>query len=228
MRAIPTAVPPPFQSPGMKLFYQTHSPYARKVLVMAHEVGLADRLQVIHHETSPTLRNEEVFGVNPLGKVPVLIREDGPVLFDSNVICEYLDSLHERRRVIPTDLRERVLSLRLQALAQGLCDAGILLRHETERRPEPYRYPAMRDGQTQKLVSAYDFLEQEEPAIEPANADAPHVDIGQIALATALSWFAFRDLPAFEPGRPRLSAWYRRFLQRPSMLATPLSGNTVD
>jgi len=212
----------------MKLFYQTHSPYARKVLVMAHEVGLADRLQVIHHETSPTLRNEDVFDVNPLGKVPVLIRDDGPALFDSNVICEYLDGLHAQRRVIPGDMGERMLSLRLQALAQGLCDAGILLRHETERRPEPYRYPAMREGQTQKLVSAYDFLEHQEPAIDPANAEAPYVDIGQIALATALSWLEFRHLPAFEPGRPRLSAWYRRFLQRPSMLATPLIGETVD
>jgi glutathione S-transferase len=212
----------------MKLLYQTHSPYARKVLVMAHEVGLADRLQVIHHETSPTVRNEEVFGVNPLGKVPVLIPDDGLALFDSNVICEYLDGLHECPRVIPSDLPKRMLSLRLQALAQGLCDAGILIRHETDRRPEPYRYPAMRDGQTQKLLSAYDFLEQEESAIDPANADAQHVDIGQIALATALSWLAFRHLPAFEPGRPRLSAWYRRFLQRPSMLATPLTGETVD
>ncbi|GFZ89377.1 glutathione S-transferase family protein [Dyella caseinilytica] len=212
----------------MKLFYQTHSPYARKVLVMAHEVGLADRLQVIHYETSPTARNEDVFGVNPLGKVPVLIPDNGPVLFDSNVICEYLDGLHARQRAIPSDIGERMLSLRLQALAQGLCDAGILLRHETERRPEPYRYPAMRDGQAQKLVSAYDFLEHQEPAIDPDNANAPHVDIGQIALATALSWLAFRNMPAFEPRRPRLSEWYRRFLQRPSMLATPLAGETVD
>jgi glutathione S-transferase len=212
----------------MKLLYQTHSPYARKVLVMAHEVGLADRLQVIHHETSPTVRNEEVFQLNPLGKVPVLLCENGPVLFDSNVICEYLDGLHQRQRVLPSAHGERMLSLRLQALALGLCDAGILVRHETERRPEPYRYAPMRDGQIEKLVSAYDFLESEEPAIDPCHAEAEYVDIGQIALATALSWLAFRHLPAFEPGRPRLSAWYRRFAQRPSMLATPLTGETVD
>lgn len=212
----------------MKLFYQTHSPYARKVLVMAHEVGLADRLQVIHHETSPTLRNDDVFSVNPLGKVPVLVREDGPVLFDSTVICEYLDGLHTRQPAIPVQNTLRMLSLRLQALSQGLCDAGILVRHETERRPEPYRYAPMRDGQIEKLVSAYDFLENHEPAIDPRNAEVDYVDLGQIALATALSWLAFRDLPAFEPGRPRLSAWYRRFVQRPSMLATPFIGETVD
>lgn len=212
----------------MKLFYQTHSPYARKVLVMAHEVGLADRLHVVHYETSPTNRNEKVFAVNPLGKVPVLVRDDGSTLFDSTIICEYLDSLHERKKVIPNDIAKRWLSLRLQALAQGVCDAGIAVRLETERRPEPYRYPAMRDGQIEKLVGAYDFLEREETAIDPPNAEAEYVDIGQIALATALSWLAFRGLPAFEPGRPRLSTWYRRFLQRGSMLATPLTGETVD
>jgi glutathione S-transferase len=209
----------------MKLFYQTHSPYARKVLVLAHEAGLADRLEVIHHETSPTLRNEDVFRVNPLGKVPVLVLDDGAVLFDSNVICEYLDGLHEGVRLIPSESRARLFSLRLQALAQGLCEAGISVRHETDRRPEPYRYPAMRDGQIEKLVASYDFLEREGMTFD---ADAHHVDIGQIALGTALSWIEFRGLPDFMPGRPRLAAWYRAFIQRPSMLATPLAGETFD
>jgi glutathione S-transferase len=211
----------------MKLLYQTHSPYARKVLVLAHEIGLADRLEVIHHETSPTQRNEAVFQVNPLGKVPVLVLDDGTTLFDSHVICEYLDGLHEGVKVIPTESRARLLSLRLQALAQGLCEAGIVVRHETERRPEPYRYPAMRDGQIEKLVASYDFLEKER--ITGSNGSGiHHVDIGQIALATALSWLEFRGLPDFETGRPHLSAWYRAFLQRPSMLATPLTGETHD
>ena len=212
----------------MKLFYQTHSPYARKVLVLAHEAGLADQLEVVHHETSPTLRNEQVFQVNPLGKVPVLIVDDGSALFDSNVICEYLDGLHGGTKFIPTELGARFLSLRLQALAQGLCEAGIAVRHETERRPEPYRYPAMRDGQIEKLVAAYDFLEREHAGIGVDAAVAKHVDIGQIALATALSWLEFRVRPDFEQGRPQLSAWYRRFIQRPSMLATPLTGETHD
>ncbi|WP_267226585.1 glutathione S-transferase family protein [Dyella silvae] len=208
----------------MQLLYQTHSPYARKVLVMAHEAGLANRLHVVHHETSPTWRNEEVFCLNPLGKVPVLVLDDGTALFDSSVICEYLDGLHDGPTFIPSDPRERWRSLRLQALAQGLCDAGIAVRHETVRRPEALRYPAMRDGQMEKLVAAYDFLER-----EWADPSPPcRIDIGQIALATALSWLAFRELPDFEHGRPHLSAWYRAFIQRPSMLATPLTGDTVD
>ncbi len=208
----------------MKLLYQTHSPYARKALVMAHEAGLADRLSVIHHETSPTWRNEAVFRLNPLGKVPVLLLDDDTALFDSNVICEYLDTLHDRPPLIPSGLKARLQTLRVQALAQGLCDAGITVRHETVRRPEALRYPAMRDGQIEKLVASYDFLERE---WADGALDRP-VDLSQIALATALDWLAFRALPDFEQGRPRLSAWYRRFLQRPSMLATMFAGQTVD
>lgn len=207
----------------MKLFYQTHSPYARKVLVLAHEAGLADRLEVVHHETSPTQRNEAVFRVNPLGKVPVLQLDDGMILFDSTVICEYLDGLHDRPKLIPSEPRARFASLRLQALAQGLCDAGIAVRHETHRRPKPLRYPALRDGQIAKLVAGYDFVEQDAIVTGPGS-----LCIGQIALATALSWLEFRGLPAFVPGRPRLAAWYGRFVERPSMLATPLAGETVD
>ena len=205
----------------MQLLYQTHSPYARKVLVMALEAGLAGRIEVIHHETSPTRRNETVFAANPLGKVPVLICEDGLALFDSVVICDHLDSLHDGPKLIPAAGRARALVLRIQAVAQGLADAGIALRWETERRPEALRYPALAEGQAAKLVAAYDFIES------GIDLDGP-VDLGQIALATALSWLEFRRLPPFRPGRPRLSAWYDAFSRRPSMLATPLEGETQD
>ena len=204
----------------MKLLYQTHSPYARKVLVAAHEVGLAERIDVIHHETSPTRRNEEVFALNPLGKVPVLI-DRGQVLFDSNVICEYLDGLHDGTKLIPAAGPARYRALRLQALAQGLADAGIAVRWETERRPKAMRWAPLRDGQLQKIAAACDYLEA-----ELACPLAP--DLGAIALATALSWIEFRDVYAFQSSRPRLAAWYASFSARSSMLATALHGNTCD
>jgi len=205
----------------MKLLYQTHSPYARKVLVAAHELGLHEQLEVIHHETSPTLRNDEVFALNPLGKVPVLILDDGFALFDSSVICEYLDGLHARRKLIPADGHARYRSLRMQAVAQGMADAGIEVRWEAERRPEALRWPALRDGHLQKVAAACDFAERE------IDAEAA-VDVGAIALATALSWIAFRDVYDFRADRPRLAAWYDRFADRPSMRATALSGATHD
>lgn len=205
----------------MKLLYQTHSPYARKVLVAAHEMGLQKHLEVIHHETSPTRRNEDVFARNPLGKVPVLIRDDGFTLFDSNVICEYLDGLHQGRKLIPAEGDARYRVLRMQALAQGIADAGIDVRWEAERRPESLRWPALHDGHLQKVVAACDFAERE------MDVEAP-IDLGAIALATALSWIAFRGVHDFCAGRPRLAAWYDRFAERPSMRATALSGATHD
>jgi glutathione S-transferase len=209
----------------MKLLYQTHSPYARKVLVAAHELGLQHRIEVIHHDTSPTRRNDEVFALNPLGKVPVLIVDDGPALFDSNVICEYLDGLHAGAKLIPHEHGARFRALCRQALAQGMADAGIAARWEAERRPAPSRWPPMLQGQLDKIAAACDFLEQEIGDV-PCAETRP--DLGDIALATALSWIAFRDVYPFADGRPRLAAWYARFSQRPSMQATTLAGNTRD
>ena len=205
----------------MKLLYQTHSPYARKALVFAHEAGLADRIEVVHHETSPTLRNPEVFARNPLGKVPVLLRDGHDPLFDSDVICAYLDTLHGGRPLIPAQGEARWKALRAQAVAQGLADAGIAVRWETVRRPEALRYPPLRDGYIDKLLASYDWLERELDVAAP-------VDVGHIAVASALSWLEFRQLPDFRDGRPRLAAWLDEFACRPSMLATPLQGDTHD
>jgi glutathione S-transferase len=236
----------------MKLLYQTHSPYARKVLVAAHEMGLQQRLCVVHHETSPTRRNEEVLALNPLGKVPVLICDDGAVLFDSNVICEYLDGMHPNERLIPGEPSARFRALKMQALAQGMADAGIAARWEAARRPSQLRWPTMHDAQVQKIAQACAFLERE---IEQRGLNrgagghggpdrhagpgghaglgerrvGPHgPDIGDIALVTALSWLEFRGVYAFLPGRPHLATWYAALCARPSMLATALAGETQD
>jgi glutathione S-transferase len=205
----------------MKLYYQTHSPFARKALVFAHEAGLAERIEVIHHETSPTRRNDVVFAENPLGKVPVLIRPGLKPIFDSDVICAYLDTLSQTVRLIPEQGEARWDALRLQAVAQGLAEAGIALRWETVRRPAELRYAPLREGYTAKLVASYDWLEKE------FDGGAP-LHIGHIALATALDWIEFRQLPSFRDGRPRLTTWFDAFLLRPSMQATPLSGETQD
>jgi glutathione S-transferase len=204
----------------MKLFYQTHSPYARKVLVMAHELGIASSLEVIHHETSPTSPNETIYKANPLGKVPVLILPDATALFDSIVICEYLDDLSDGPKLIPANGPERYKALRLQALAQGMCDVGIKLRWEVERRPEALRYPAYADGQAFKLKEAYRFIE------EHVDLNGP-ITLGHIALATALDWIAFRQLSDFS-AQARLTEWYQTFCERASMRATEYSGQTHD
>lgn len=205
----------------MKLFYQSHSPYARKVLVFAHEAALVDRIEVIHKETSPVQRNEVVFALNPLGKVPVLVCDDQTVLFDSSVICEYLDGLHDGNKLFPSSPSRRFPALLNQAIAMGLADAGIAARWESERRPEATRWQPLLEGHLQKVVAACNYLDAH--IID----DGP-VNVGDIALATALSWIEFRQIHDFHAACPRLSAWYRRFCARPSMMATPLFGNTID
>jgi glutathione S-transferase len=212
----------------LKLLYQTHSPYARKALVFAHEVGLAKQIEVSHQETSPTVRNETVFAENPLGKVPVLLRPNAKPIFDSDVICAYLDTLHGGRKLIPPDGEARWQTLRVQAVAQGLAEAGIALRWETVRRPQALRYPPLRAGYLEKLVTSYDWLERE------LDVESP-VHVGHVAIATVLSWLEFRELPGFRAAlpdrresRPRLIQWFTNFEQRPSMRATPLSGETRD
>jgi glutathione S-transferase len=153
--------------------------------------------------------------------VPVLIRPGQAPIFDSDVICAYLDTLHSGRKLIPEEGEARWRALRLQAVAQGLADAGIQLRWETVRRPEALRYAPLADGYTRKLIASYDWLEHQ------LDVDAP-THVGHIALATCLDWLAFRELPGFREGRPRLAAWFDAFAQRPSMSATPLSGETKD
>jgi glutathione S-transferase len=204
----------------MILYYQTHSPFARKALVFAHEIGIVDQLEVIHHETSPTLRNASVYTENPLGKVPVLLRPDASPIFDSDVICAYLDTLHDGRKLLPPDGEPRWQALRLQSVAQGLAQTGIGLRWETERRPEPLRYAALAQGYQDKIEASYDW-------VEGALDDEAPLHVGHIALATTLSWMAFRHLPSFN-SRVRLTRWFEAFEKRASMQATPLSGDTHD
>ncbi len=205
----------------MKLLYQTHSPFARKALVFAHEAGLADRIEVIHHETSPTARNDAVFALNPLGKVPVLITEPSEAIFDSGVICQYLDTLHDGPPLIPADTASRIAALRWQAVADGLSEAGILVRWETTRRPPDLRYPPFGEGQLAKVVEGCAFLEAHfKPRQTPG--------LAEIAVATALSWLDFRQVCAFRQACPSLTAWYDAFSRRPSMRATALEGETVD
>jgi glutathione S-transferase len=204
----------------MKLLYQTHSPTARKTLVFAYEKGIEGDLEVIHHETSPTIPNAEVFAQNPLGKVPVLLRDGASALFDSDVICAYLDTLAPGS-LFPEELEARLAALRMQALAQELATSGIFLRWETVRRPEHLRYPPLVEGYTLKLTSAYDWLEAN------GGFDTP-VHVGHVALATVLDWFEFRGLPDFRAGHPRLSGWFDAFAARRSMRETPLSGETHD
>jgi glutathione S-transferase len=198
----------------MELYYTPTSPYVRKVLVTAHELGLAERLTLTYLRPSPAAPDPTLSVSNPLSKIPTLRLEDGSPLYDSPVICDYLDAL-AGYRLTPAAGPERWRTLRVQALADGMLDAGILLFYESTQRPPELQWPTFLASQATRVSQGLDVLEREVLSF-PA---AP--DIGQIAAACTLGWLAFRNpVPNLREGRPRLFAWYDAFSERPSMRAT--------
>ncbi|HEX9790870.1 MAG TPA: glutathione S-transferase [Kiloniellales bacterium] len=197
----------------MKLRYSSTSPYVRKVTVSAIELGLAERIERIPTNTSDP--KSGLVNDNPLGKVPALSPDDGEVLYDSPVICEYLDSLHTGAKLFPAAGPARWRALRQQALCDGILDAAILRMLEVKRRPEALRWPdwiALHGG---KMKRAIDRLEA-----EAADLKGP-LTIGQIAVGCTLGYLDFRYADEdWRPAHPKLAAWYKDFAQRPSMLAT--------
>ncbi|RED51255.1 glutathione S-transferase family protein [Aestuariispira insulae] len=199
----------------MKLYYSPASPYARKCLAIAHETGLIERIEVI--STNPF--DDEAFRkTNPLGKVPALITGDGPALFDSPVICDYLDSLHTGRMMVPERGTERYRVLRQHAIAQGITDAALLLRQQWMRNQKldtPLPDDWWHQRQFGTVYAGMDQLEQEVKQLgDTAN-------LGTIAVACALEYWDFRfaDHP-WREARPKLAAWLEAFSQRPAMQAT--------
>ena len=198
----------------MRLHHSYASPYVRKVMVVAIETGQQDELELTARKVSPVAPLAEVIRDNPLGKVPCLVTDDGQALFDSRVICEYLDSRHDRPKLFPAG-PARWTALRRQAQADGILDAGILARYETVLRPEERRWPDWIAGQKAKIARALDALEGE------ADSFGDTVDIGTIAVGCALGWLDFRyAADDWRAARPGLAAWFERFAGRPSMAGT--------
>src|SRR5215467_13583533 len=145
----------------MKLRHNPASPYVRKVMVVAHELGLAGRIELLSTAVSPVETNAVLAGENPLMKIPALTTDDGQVLFDSPVICEYLDSLAGGGKVFPPAGPARWTALRQQALGDGILDALILCRYEIAARPQEKRFAGWTDGQTTKAHQGLAALEKE-------------------------------------------------------------------
>jgi glutathione S-transferase len=199
----------------MKLHWSPRSPYVRKVMIAAHELGLADRLQTVRTVVAMDKPVPELMVENPLSKIPTLVTEDGTILYDSVVIMEYFDSLVGGGKLIPASGPARFVELRRHALANGFLD--VLIYWRTERARET-PLPSMLHTYQTKLDAVLPALEAEIDAI----AQTP-VGIAQITLAVAGDYMDFRfpDL-GWRDRAPRLSAWQQRFRERPSMIATPV------
>ena len=197
----------------MKLFHSHSSPFVRKVMVVAHELGLAERLELLPSAVHPVKRDRSVLAQHPLAQVPTLVLDSGESLADSRVICEYLDALGGNRLFPAGAARWRALNA--QSTADGVLDAALLIRYELTARPESERSAAWIEGQTAKIESALAWFEEQAEALGDA------VDIGTVALACALGYLdlRFSDI-AWRDDAPKLAAWFARFEERPSMLAT--------
>ena len=193
----------------MKLRYSTTSPFVRKVHVLAIELGLADRIELT--KTNPA---DPVSGINkdnPLNKVPALALDDGSTLYDSRVICEYLDA-QGKGTFFPPAGPARWTALRRQALADGMADAAVLRMMET-RRPEGQRSPDWDARQKLKVTQGLAALE--------ADHLGPQLDIGTLAIAIVLDYLDFRfKADDWRASHPKLAAWHKTFSTRASLQKT--------
>jgi len=198
----------------LKIFHSPASPFVRKCLVAADELGLTDRIERLPAAANPITRDQTVVASNPLGKVPTLITDDSAVLYDSRVICEYLNDLADGD-LLPRRGAARWRTLVDQSLADGISDAAVLARYETAMRPEALRWDAWTTGQLEKIASGLAALETR--AVDFGD----RVDLGTIAFGCALGYLDFRFASlAWRDGHPNAAAWFEWFAGRDSMVAT--------
>ena len=169
----------------MKLMHSTTSPYVRKVEVLLHECGLFDQVTFIPGSGTPLAPNDETTRVNPLGKVPALLRDDGPAIYDSRVICRYLDDISGGHFYPETRLYE---VLTLEATGEGIIDAALLMAYEWRLRPEEKRFDDWVEGQWSKIDRAIDVLDDRWMSHLHGN-----VTMGQISVACALGYLDLRN-----------------------------------
>lgn len=201
----------------MKLHWSPKSPYVRKVMVVAHETGTADRIERVRSVAFMTKVNPDIQADNPLGKIPSLVLDDGRTVFDSLVICQYLDRLNTGPKLFPADPEAHLDAMVRHALGQGISDALILWRNELNREPEK---------QAQDLLAALEF--KVSASLDRLEADAVRMeglafDIGAASIGVTLSYMDFRfDDYDWRAGRPNLTRWQTAFEARDSVKATAI------
>jgi glutathione S-transferase len=201
----------------MKLYYSSTSPYVRKVNVCAFELGLDKKIELI--STNPWEADPRLLLNNPLSKVPTLITDDGMELYDSPVICEYLDSITGQSVLIPAKGNERWQALKLEALGDGILDAAVL-RFLERKRPAVQQSKDWDTKQKDSILRSLQYLENN-ISNWPAN-----LTIGQIAVACALGYLDFRFADEdWRQVQPVVAKWYEGFVERASMQATRPKAN---
>ena len=198
----------------MKMYHSPASPFVRKCMVIAHHLGLVDRIEKLPSAAHPVNRDRTIIASNPLGKVPTLVTDDGLVLYDSRVVCEYFDFIG-KGSFFPRDGEARWRVLTDQSLADGILDAALLARYEGSVRPDTLRWTEWTAGQMDKVWTGLAHFEK------TVDAKAQRLDIGTVALGCALGYLDFRFADIGWRSRfPNLAAWYAVFSASPAMQAT--------
>lgn len=207
-----SSMPP---SSPMRLYWSSRSPFVRKAMIAAHETGVASRIETIRVEVAVSKLNSDVMAHNPLNKIPTLVLENGEVLCDSRVICEYFDSLNTGPRLFPSDAGERWVALRREAIGSGIMENGVARLGENAR-PEEVRSQLHLDAYKAKIEAALDYLDADAVALTKDRFSIGHVSIG-----TALGYLDFRYANEdWRRGRSRLEEWHKEFAERASVKQT--------
>ncbi len=197
----------------MKLHWSPRSPFVRKVMIVVHERGLIGCIACVRTVAATAKPHAELMKDNPLSKIPTLILDDGMVIYDSRVICEYLDTLGDAPELFPSEPKARMTALRRQALGDGFLDLLVLNRNERERAAPSDQHLA---SAAARKTAVLDGLEREAEALIAAP-----FGIGHIAIGCALSYLDFRYADEdWRKGHRLIANWHAAFAVRPSVRAT--------
>jgi glutathione S-transferase len=203
------------QLPPMRLYWSSRSPFVRKAMIAAHETGLAACIETIRVEVAVTKLNADVMAHNPSNKIPTLVLANGDTLFDSRVICEYLDSLNLLPKLFPSNASERWIALRRDVIGSGIMENGVACIGENARPAELQSQPHL-DAYRAKIRAALDYLEADASALAQDSFNIGHLSIG-----CALGYLDFRyAADDWKRGHPKLAAWHKAFSERPSFQQT--------
>ena len=191
------------------------SPFARKVRMLAHEKGLTGEIEESVVTVSPVHTNEALARENPLIKMPVLVLDNGEYLYGSAVICEYLDTLHQRTKAFSEGGFGRFATLRRQALCDGMLEAAILCRYELALRPAELRWNEWIEGQKAKVFGGLSVFESE------VDAWGDEFELAQIELTCVLGYLDFRFAEgSWRVFYPHIARWHEGISTRSSVIAT--------
>jgi len=197
----------------MQLISSQASPFVRKVHVVQHETGQSQDIEVIEAGTTPINTPDHVRAANPTGKIPALIRPDGPALHDSRVITRFLDA-RAKSGLYPEARIWEVLTL--ESMADAIMDAAVLITYEGRVRPEEQQSDVWKDAQWGKIRAALDVINARWMSHLADPLDASHIAVG-----CALGYLDFRhDARGWRTGVDALAKWNEAFQQRDSMQAT--------